>query len=69
MVGNPYISDFLDRLRVQTWMYAVPATARRPDARGRAAGADHRDWSTPSSAATRRRRSVSSPTTTTTPSL
>ncbi|KIZ19588.1 GntR family transcriptional regulator [Streptomyces natalensis] len=24
IVGNPYISDFLDRVRVQTWMFAVP---------------------------------------------
>ncbi|MFJ9417046.1 MULTISPECIES: GntR family transcriptional regulator [unclassified Streptomyces] len=31
IVGNPYISDFLDRLRVQTWMFAVPLLRRADD--------------------------------------
>ncbi|UNO41165.1 GntR family transcriptional regulator [Streptomyces sp. MST-110588] len=34
IVGNPYISDFLDRVRVQTWMFAVPLLRRRADLRG-----------------------------------
>lgn len=36
IVGNPYISDFLDRLRLQCWVFAVPALRRRGQ-RGRAA--------------------------------
>lgn len=34
IVSNPYISDFLDRIRVQTWMFAVPLLRRKPDLRG-----------------------------------
>lgn len=34
IVGNPYISDFLDRVRVQTWMFVVPLLRREPDLRG-----------------------------------
>ncbi|AIA04513.1 GntR family transcriptional regulator [Streptomyces noursei] len=30
IVQNPYISDFLDRIRVQTWMFAVPLLRREP---------------------------------------
>ncbi|MFF3276889.1 GntR family transcriptional regulator [Streptomyces chrestomyceticus] len=35
LVGNPYISDFLDRVRVQSWVFAVPLLRREPDLRGR----------------------------------
>ncbi|MGW1379334.1 GntR family transcriptional regulator [Streptomyces sp. NPDC002446] len=35
IVNNAYISDFLDRIRVQTWMFAVPLLRRDPDLRGR----------------------------------
>ncbi|GAU66410.1 putative GntR family transcriptional regulator [Streptomyces sp. NBRC 110611] len=34
IVNNPYISDFLDRIRVQTWMFAVPLLRREADLRG-----------------------------------
>ncbi|MFI0790656.1 GntR family transcriptional regulator [Streptomyces lydicus] len=34
IVNNAYISDFLDRIRVQTWMFAVPQLRRVPDLRG-----------------------------------
>ncbi|MEU5213582.1 GntR family transcriptional regulator [Streptomyces sp. NPDC020742] len=34
IVNNAYISDFLDRIRVQTWMFAVPLLRRVPDLRG-----------------------------------
>ncbi|MFI7101972.1 GntR family transcriptional regulator [Streptomyces sp. NPDC050161] len=34
LVGNPYISDFLDRVRVQTWMFAVPLLRGEDDLRG-----------------------------------
>ncbi|MEU7182371.1 GntR family transcriptional regulator [Streptomyces celluloflavus] len=34
VVGNAYISDFLDRMRVQTWMFAVPLLRRLGDLRG-----------------------------------
>jgi DNA-binding GntR family transcriptional regulator len=34
IVGNPYISDFLDRVRVQTWMFAVPLLRRVDDLKG-----------------------------------
>lgn len=34
IVNNAYISDFLDRIRVQTWMFAVPLLRREPDLRG-----------------------------------
>lgn len=35
LVGNAYISEFLDRVRVQTWMFAVPLLRRESDLRGR----------------------------------
>ncbi|MGP3926530.1 GntR family transcriptional regulator [Streptomyces sp. 8N616] len=35
LLGNPYISDFLDRLRVQCWAFAVPYLRREPDLKGR----------------------------------
>ncbi|MEV5598160.1 GntR family transcriptional regulator [Streptomyces sp. NPDC052496] len=35
LVGNPYISDFLDRVRVQSWVFAVPLLRREADLRGR----------------------------------
>lgn len=35
LVGNPYISDFLDRVRVQSWVFAVPLLRRATDLRGR----------------------------------
>ncbi|WP_399088828.1 GntR family transcriptional regulator [Streptomyces sp. BBFR2] len=34
LVGNAYIGDFLDRLRVQTWMFAVPLLRERHELRG-----------------------------------
>jgi DNA-binding GntR family transcriptional regulator len=34
LVGNPYIREFLDRLRVQTWMFAVPLLRGRGELRG-----------------------------------
>ncbi|MBO3673508.1 GntR family transcriptional regulator [Streptomyces violaceusniger] len=34
LVGNPYVSDFLQRLRVQTWVFTVPYLRRVPDLRG-----------------------------------
>ncbi|MFF1275067.1 GntR family transcriptional regulator [Streptomyces marokkonensis] len=33
--GNPYLTDFLHRLRVQGWVYAVQHLRRLPDLRGR----------------------------------
>ena len=30
LIGNPYICDFLDRLRVQCWVFTVPGPAQRP---------------------------------------
>lgn len=33
--GNPYLTDFLHRLRVQGWVYAVQRLRRLPDLRGR----------------------------------
>lgn len=35
LLGNPYICDFLDRLRVQCWAFAVPLLRRRATLRGR----------------------------------
>ncbi|MFI0737809.1 GntR family transcriptional regulator [Streptomyces sp. NPDC021100] len=35
LVGNPYISDFLDRVRVQCWVFMVPLLRRVGDLRGR----------------------------------
>ncbi|MFI1970103.1 GntR family transcriptional regulator [Streptomyces cinnamoneus] len=35
LVGNPYISDFLDRVRVQSWVFTVPLLRRLDDLRGR----------------------------------
>lgn len=35
LFGNPYISDFLYRLRVQSWVCAVPFLRREADLRGR----------------------------------
>lgn len=32
--GNPYLSDFLHRLRVQSWVGAVPFLRRQPELRG-----------------------------------
>ncbi|MFF9482677.1 GntR family transcriptional regulator [Streptomyces sp. NPDC014733] len=34
LVGNAYIREFLDRLRVQTWMFAVPLLRERDELRG-----------------------------------
>ncbi|MBL1096034.1 GntR family transcriptional regulator [Streptomyces coffeae] len=34
LVGNPYILDFLQRLRAQTWVFTVPYLRRVPDLRG-----------------------------------
>jgi DNA-binding GntR family transcriptional regulator len=34
LVGNPYILDFLQRLRVQTWVFTVPYLRRVRDLRG-----------------------------------
>lgn len=34
LVSNPYIGDFLDRLRVQCWVYAVPRLRAHPCLRG-----------------------------------
>ncbi|MBY8877450.1 GntR family transcriptional regulator [Actinacidiphila acidipaludis] len=38
--GNPHINEFLDRLRVQTWIYAVPHLRAVPDLAG-VCWADH----------------------------
>ncbi len=35
LVGNPYISDFLDRVRVQAWVFTVPLLRRLEDLQGR----------------------------------
>ncbi|MGW1200655.1 GntR family transcriptional regulator [Streptomyces sp. NPDC002536] len=35
LVGNPYISDFLDRVRIQSWAFTVPLLRRLDDLRGR----------------------------------
>ncbi|MFI5976345.1 GntR family transcriptional regulator [Streptomyces sp. NPDC051452] len=35
LFGNPYLADFLDRLRVQSWVCAVQHLLRLPDLRGR----------------------------------
>ncbi|GAA3055724.1 DNA-binding GntR family transcriptional regulator [Streptomyces olivoverticillatus] len=35
LVGNPYISDFLDRVRVQSWIFTVPLLRRLGDLRGK----------------------------------
>ncbi|GHF44735.1 GntR family transcriptional regulator [Streptomyces mashuensis] len=35
LVGNPYISAFLDRIRVQGWVFTVPLLRRLGDLRGR----------------------------------
>nr|WP_180218417.1 GntR family transcriptional regulator [Streptomyces albus] len=35
LLGNAYICDFLDRLRVQCWVYAVSVLRGRPSLRGR----------------------------------
>ncbi|MEV4436170.1 GntR family transcriptional regulator [Streptomyces sp. NPDC049555] len=35
LVGNSYIADFLDRVRVQSWIFTVPLLRRLPDLRGR----------------------------------
>ncbi|WP_407551697.1 GntR family transcriptional regulator [Streptomyces sp. Pv4-95] len=34
IVGNPYITDFLDRVRIQTWMFAVPLLRCEDDLKG-----------------------------------
>ncbi|MBM9508966.1 GntR family transcriptional regulator [Actinacidiphila acididurans] len=34
MGGNPHISEFLDRMRAQTWIYAVPHLRALPDLAG-----------------------------------
>jgi DNA-binding GntR family transcriptional regulator len=34
LVGNPHISDFLHRIRVQCWVFAVPRLRARSDLRG-----------------------------------
>ncbi|WP_307808034.1 GntR family transcriptional regulator [Streptomyces oryzae] len=35
LLGNPYVCDFLDRLRVQCWVFAVPVLRRYSSLRGR----------------------------------
>ncbi|KNE82977.1 MULTISPECIES: GntR family transcriptional regulator [Streptomyces] len=35
LVGNPYIRDMLDRVRVQSWVFAVPYLRREADLAGR----------------------------------
>lgn len=35
LIGNPYVCDFLDRLRVQCWAYATPFLRRAPTLSGR----------------------------------
>jgi DNA-binding GntR family transcriptional regulator len=35
LVGNPYIFEFLQRLRAQTWIFTVPYLRRVPDLRGK----------------------------------
>jgi DNA-binding GntR family transcriptional regulator len=35
LFGNPYLADFLNRLRVQSWVCAVQHLRRLPDLRGR----------------------------------
>ncbi|WP_431981561.1 GntR family transcriptional regulator [Streptomyces qinglanensis] len=35
LLGNAYVCDFLDRLRVQCWVYAVPVLRRHTSLRGR----------------------------------
>lgn len=35
LFGNPYLADFLNRLRVQSWVCAVQHLLRLPDLRGR----------------------------------
>jgi DNA-binding GntR family transcriptional regulator len=42
VVANPYLCDFLDRLRVQCWVYAVPCLRNLPDV-GRYLWAGHRE--------------------------
>ena len=34
LVGNPYISDFLDRMRVQCWVFTVPYLREQSDLKG-----------------------------------
>ncbi|MER0246068.1 GntR family transcriptional regulator [Streptomyces sp. HSW2009] len=34
LVGNSYISDILERVRVQSWVFSVPHLRRLPDLRG-----------------------------------
>jgi DNA-binding GntR family transcriptional regulator len=42
LVGNPYIAEFLDRLRVQCWVFAVPHLREQPGLRG-SLWADYRE--------------------------
>ncbi|MHC0429427.1 GntR family transcriptional regulator [Streptomyces sp. O3] len=35
LFGNPYLTDFLQRLRIQAWAFAVPHLRRAPDLTGR----------------------------------
>ncbi|MFH8985985.1 GntR family transcriptional regulator [Streptomyces varsoviensis] len=35
LIGNPYIMDFLDRVRIQSWIFTVPRLRRLPELRGR----------------------------------
>ncbi|MGW0737986.1 FCD domain-containing protein, partial [Streptomyces sp. NPDC002851] len=35
LFGNPYLADFLHRLRVQAWVFVVPHLRRAPDLKGR----------------------------------
>nr|WP_155073523.1 GntR family transcriptional regulator [Streptomyces taklimakanensis] len=42
LVGNPYIAEFLDRLRVQCWVFAVPYLREHPGLRG-SLWADYRE--------------------------
>ncbi|MEU4090803.1 GntR family transcriptional regulator [Streptomyces sp. NPDC026673] len=34
LAGNAHVGEFLDRIRTQTWVYAVPFLRGRPDAEG-----------------------------------
>ncbi|MFG2411013.1 GntR family transcriptional regulator [Streptomyces goshikiensis] len=43
LVGNAYISDFLHRIRVQTWVFAVPHLQRQPELMREALWNGHRE--------------------------
>ncbi|OKI64854.1 GntR family transcriptional regulator [Streptomyces sp. MJM1172] len=43
LVGNTYISEFLHRIRVQTWVFAVPHLQRQPELMREALWNGHRE--------------------------